>query len=164
MRLRMLLIAAVLAAGAGCSSTLDWSKVPNILPRESPRMAVARFQLALLDWNSADSFESLTQTSQGVIGYFKWKVIMPHVNHPELPIKIFALMLESKVDECFEVGPDPNSPRRKAEAIMRHEELGEASTAYLYLEEGEWKVGLVETFMPGKAKEYEEEQRKKPEP
>jgi hypothetical protein len=158
-----LLVAAVLLAGSGCGTTFDWTKVDHILPRESPRLVTARFQLALLDWNASDSYESLTEVSRGVIPYVIWKFIMPGQKHPELDIKIFDLLIDSKVEACYETGKKDEMGRPMAQVIAFHEGVNEGQTVLLFLEGEEWKVGLVETFSPGDAKEYIEEKLKEKE-
>ncbi len=156
MKLGWLILPMVLAAGLGCSSTPNWSEyLRDHLPRESPRMAVARFQFALAYGPKRDSFESLTEASQGVIGYTRWWLFVPHAKDPDTGVNILEIMRESIIDACYETSEN------KAEVLTYYDKVGQAYSIYLYLEGEEWKVGLIEIFWPEKVREWKEEQRKK---
>lgn len=157
----LLLCALALLAGSGCGTALNWKRVDHILPRESPRLAAARFQLALLDGKSSDSFESLTEVSKEAIPYAGWLLIMPGQKHPELDITIFDLLIDSKVEACYETDTKDILGRPVAELLAFHDGVNEGQTVYLFQEKEEWKIGLVETFMPDKAKEIIDDMLKK---
>jgi len=146
-----LLFAAVVLACCGCGTTINW----KFLPRETPRMAAARFQGALLYGPASDSFKSLTEASQGVIGYTAWWLFMPRQKDPETGVKLYEIMANAEVEACYETGENT------AEALTYYDEAKQGYSIKLFLEGGDWKVGLVETFFPQKAEEYWQQQRKK---
>jgi len=141
MRLRWLLILTLLAAGSGCCSALRWKDFQRILPRETPRMAVARFQVALLYGPYSDSFESLTKKSREKIGIWVWRLFIPRQEDPETGVRIWDIMAQSKVDACVQIS------ETKALVYTFYDEVGQAYTVKLFFEDGEWKIGVVETFL-----------------
>lgn len=153
---RWLPVAVVaLAICTGCASFDLGKALPKYMPRESPRMTAARFQLALAGGEKWDAFQSMTKASREIIGYTRWKLFMPFAKIPETDVGVIEAMREATVDVCYEVSDT------KAEVTASYEKVGEACTIYLFLEDEEWKVGLVESFDPGRLEQYEEEQRKK---
>ena len=154
---KLLPIAAVLliAAGSGCCwgrGSVDWYR---IIPRENPRMAAARFQLALVLGEPEDSFESLTKASREIIGYTAWWLFMPSQKDPDTGETFFDIMTDSAVDGWLE------KTETEAEIYTYYAKTKWGYTIQMRLEEDQWKVGLLESFMPDKVKEYEAEQRAK---
>lgn len=155
MRVGWLLLAAALVAASGCGTTVNWGKY---MPRETPRMTAARFQLAIKYGPTSDSWKSLTEASQGVVGSsFRWKLVLKFGKDPDTDVKIRDIITESKVDACYE------TDETTAETLTYYEPTKQAYTIRLFLEDDEWKVGVVETFMPDKAREWKEEQQNKKE-
>jgi hypothetical protein len=142
-------VVAVLAAGSGCCWTrgsVDWDR---LLPRESPRMAAARFQLALVLGEAGDSFESLTKASQEIIGYTVWWLFMPGQKDPDTGETYFNIMTESAVDGWLEMS------ETEAQVFTYYPKVKWSYSIQMRLEDDEWKVGLLESFRPDMVKEYE---------
>jgi peptidylprolyl isomerase len=166
MKLRWLLVVAVLAVGSGCCSTLKWSDIARIVPRDCPRNTVIRFQLGIAGGNSSDSYESLTQMSQDSIPYLIWKYFMSRQKDPDTGEYLFDIMNLSKVDLCYEANDLPPWMsdcvfEEAAIAQIFYEKTRYTYNVYLFLEGEEWKVGLIETFVPPKVQEYREEHPEK---
>ena len=144
------------ATCCGCGTTVNW----KFLPRETPRMTVARFQGALLYGPASDSYESLSKATHGEISYIEWKYLVPWFKDPETGVPVVEAMANAEIEACYETGDNT------AEAIAYYDKVKQGYTVMLVLEDGEWKIGLLETFMPEKAREFHERQqeRKAPEP
>ena len=140
--MRLLLAVAVLVAGlvgggGGGGPPPDWGDYLRIhLPRESPRMATARFQFALAFGPTKDSYESLTELTRLKISYFKWKLFLPWIKDPESGHYLKEMIVHALIDTA----------ETSADVVAYYEKAKQSLTVKLFREEEEWKVGLWETF------------------
>jgi hypothetical protein len=127
---------------------------------------VIRFQLAIAGGYSSDSYESLTQLNRDIIPYLVWKYFMSRQKDPETGEYLFDIMYLSTVDLCYEATdvPDWLTDYKFEEAAIAqifYKKTRYTYNVYLFLEDEEWKVGLIETFVPPKVDEYREEHPEK---
>jgi cyclophilin family peptidyl-prolyl cis-trans isomerase len=127
---------------------------------------VIRFQLAIAAGKKSDSYESLTQMSQDTIPYLIWKYFMSRQKDPDTGEYLFDIMNLSVVDLCYEADDVPGwltdyEYEEVAIAQIYYKKTRYTYNVYLFLEDEEWKVGLIETFVPPMVEEYREEHPEK---